>query len=69
MLPQSGPTVEPECRVAEVDQTKPDHGAAVGQVLHMRYQLPAAVTCNRCIMQMVYCEYQLGACSEHHSWV
>lgn len=49
--------VDPECREAEVDQSKPDHGAAVGQVVHMRYQLPADVTCTRCIMQMVYCEW------------
>eukprot|EP00752_Nemacystus_decipiens_P008718 g7780.t1 len=47
--------VDPECRVAEVDQTKPsDHGAAGGQVAHMRYQLPAEVTCTRCILQMVH---------------
>lgn len=50
--------VDPECRVAEVDQTKPsDHGAAGGQVAHMRYQLPADVTSTRCIMQMVHCEF------------
>lgn len=54
------PTVDPECRLAEVDQTKPsDHGATGGQVAHMRYQLPAEVTCTRCIMQMVHCELSL----------
>eukprot|EP00903_Cladosiphon_okamuranus_P021001 g19293.t1 len=47
--------LEPECRAAEVDQTKPsDHGAATGQVAQMRYKLPESVTCARCIMQMVY---------------
>ena len=46
----------PECREAETDQTKPE-GAAKGYVMHMKYQLPADLECDRCIMQMVYCEW------------
>lgn len=47
--------VDPKCRAEEVDQTKPD-GAEDGQVMHMRYQLPD-ITCERCILQMIYCEF------------
>eukprot|EP00752_Nemacystus_decipiens_P001877 g1808.t1 len=45
--------VDPPCRAAETDQTKPD-GAHEGYVVTGRYKLPEGLTCNRCIVQMVY---------------
>lgn len=47
--------VDPPCRAAETDQTKPA-GTGSGDVVTARYQLPAGLTCERCTIQMVYCE-------------
>lgn len=47
--------VDPECRENETDQSKPE-GAAGGYVIQARYQLPEGLTCDRCVLQMVYCE-------------
>ena len=52
--------VDPPCRADETDQTKPD-GAHDGYVVTGRYKLPEGLTCNRCIVQMVYCECLLGS--------
>lgn len=53
--------VDPECREEETDQEKPE-GAAGGYVMHMNYDLPAGLTCKRCILQMVYCECSFVVC-------
>ncbi|CAM9313818.1 unnamed protein product [Scytosiphon promiscuus] len=45
--------VDPTCRAAETDQTKLP-GAVYGDVVTARYKLPDGVTCERCIVQMVY---------------
>lgn len=50
--------VDPPCRAAETDQTMVP-GAATGDVVTARYQLPDGLTCSRCIVQMVYCELLL----------
>lgn len=47
--------VDPPCRAAETDQTMTS-GAANGDVVTARYQLPDGLTCSRCIIQMVYCK-------------
>lgn len=47
--------VDPECREFETDQTKPE-GVQDAQVITARYQLPPELKCDRCILQMVYCE-------------
>lgn len=49
------PAVDPECREFETDQTIPED-AQDGQVITARYQLPSDLSCDRCILQMVYCE-------------
>ena len=48
--------LDPTCRASETDQTLLP-GAFPGEVATARYQLPSGVTCSRCILQMVYCEY------------
>lgn len=48
--------VDPPCRAAETDQSKPD-GTDSGDVVTARYQLPRGLTCERCTIQMVYCEF------------
>ncbi|CAN0016431.1 unnamed protein product, partial [Sphacelaria rigidula] len=53
--------VDPPCRAAETDQSKPD-GTDSGHVVTARYQLPKGLTCERCIIQMVY--YTGNSC--HH---
>eukprot|EP00903_Cladosiphon_okamuranus_P008090 g7800.t1 len=45
--------LDPPCRAAETDQTKPE-GAEYGYVVTGRYKLPEGLTCKRCIVQMVY---------------
>ncbi|CAM9930596.1 unnamed protein product [Choristocarpus tenellus] len=51
--------LDPSCRENETDQTLSPSSAYKGQVSTMRYVLPAGLTCDRCILQMVYCEYLL----------
>lgn len=51
--------LDPPCRSAETDQTLLP-GAFAGDVTTARYQLPSGVTCSRCILQMVYCEFLLS---------
>ncbi|CAM9374797.1 unnamed protein product, partial [Choristocarpus tenellus] len=46
--------LDPMCRAAETDQTVKPEGGFAGQVSTMRYLLPAGLTCDRCILQMVY---------------
>lgn len=48
--------LDPPCREKETDQTKVA-GAVAGYVVTGRYQLPEGLTCERCIVQMVYCEF------------
>lgn len=57
--------VDPPCREDETDQTKPD-GAEPGPINTARYQLPEGLICERCIVQMVYCELYLAivSCSQ-----
>lgn len=51
------PLVDPECRIDETDQSvKPEDAKDTEYVMHMRYQLPEALVCTRCILQMVYGE-------------
>ncbi|CAM9659076.1 unnamed protein product, partial [Sphacelaria rigidula] len=45
--------VDPPCRAAETDQSKPE-GTSTGDVVTARYQLPKGLTCERCTIQMVY---------------
>lgn len=59
--------VDPPCREYETDQSKPD-GAEDGPVLTARYMLPDGVTCDRCILQMIYCEWSLGS-DDVRRWV
>lgn len=47
--------VDPPCREDETDQTMPDK-AADGYVITMKYDLPKDLSCEHCILQMVYCE-------------
>ena len=47
--------LDPPCRAAETDQTMVDR-AAPGDVATALFKLPDGVTCDRCIVQMVYCE-------------
>ena len=48
--------LDPSCRASETDQSMPE-GAFRGDVVTARYQLPDGLTCTRCIVQMVYCEW------------
>ena len=58
--------LDPSCRAAETDQTLLP-GAVAGDVATARYQLPPGVTCSRCILQMVYCEYiEMKMVRMHH---
>ena len=50
--------LDPPCRAEETDQTMVD-GAFPGDVATARFKLPAGVTCERCIVQMVYCELKI----------
>lgn len=53
--------VDPECKGAEDSEALPD-GAQDGYVINMQYQLPQGLTCEHCVLQMVYCEFdQLGS--------
>lgn len=47
--------LDPMCRAQETDQEIVP-GATPGQVVTARYQLPSELTCDRCVVQMVYCE-------------
>ena len=48
--------LDPPCRAQETDQELVP-GAFPGDVATARFQLPKRVTCNRCVVQMVYCEF------------
>ena len=48
--------LDPSCRASETDQSMPA-GAFSGDVVTARYQLPDGLTCTRCIVQIVYCEF------------
>ena len=50
--------VDPECREYETEQYKEEKywRAGGGYVMTMNYQLPADLTCERCVLQMWYCE-------------
>lgn len=50
--------LDPSCVASERDQTLVP-GAFPGDVVTARYQLPEGLTCERCIVQMVYCELHL----------
>lgn len=58
--------LDPPCRAAETDQTMPDR-AAPGDVATARFKLPDGVTCDRCIVQMVYCEL-IYFCLVYEPW-
>lgn len=51
--------LDPVCRAAETDQTRLP-GAVEGEVSTARFKLPEGVVCDRCIVQMVYCEFKLN---------
>lgn len=48
--------VDPPCEGAGGPVVLPD-GAQHGQVMSMQYQLPQGLTCEHCVLQMVYCEF------------
>lgn len=48
--------VDPECRASETDQSKPEGAMEEAYVITARYQLPLDLSCDRCILQLVYCE-------------
>lgn len=50
--------VEPECRGEETNYPKPED-APSGYIMRMNYMLPENLTCKRCILLMVYCEYHV----------
>lgn len=66
-LPCLASSAEPECRKDETDQTYPvdvapdfaDEYVAKAYVITARYQLPPDLMCDRCILQMIYCEFRL----------
>ena len=47
--------LDPPCRAGETDQELLP-GAYPGDVATARFKLPDGVTCDRCIVQMAYCE-------------
>lgn len=55
--------VDPPCKGAEGSEVLPD-GAQDGYVLNMQYQLPQGLTCDHCVLQMVYCEFVFGGGSK-----
>lgn len=50
--------LDPPCRAAETDQNMAD-GANAGYLVTGRYVLPAGLSCERCTLQMIYCEWPL----------
>lgn len=54
--------LDPPCRSSETDQTMVD-GAFAGDVATASFRLPEGLTCERCIVQMAYCE--LIVCCKH----
>ncbi|CAM9851405.1 unnamed protein product, partial [Choristocarpus tenellus] len=46
--------LDPPCRASETDQTREPEDGYWGQVSTMHYLLPAGLTCERCILQMIY---------------
>ncbi|CAM9538431.1 unnamed protein product, partial [Choristocarpus tenellus] len=46
--------LDPPCRTSETDQIVRPEGDFSGQVSTMHYVLPAGLTCERCILQMIY---------------
>eukprot|EP00903_Cladosiphon_okamuranus_P005577 g5551.t1 len=64
--------LDPMCRAGETDQTLIE-GAYPGDVATGRYQLPPGLTCERCVVQMVYytgnsCKHQGYAEFNPDSW-
>lgn len=49
---------DPPCRENETEQYEEEEywRAAGGYVMTMNYQLPVDLTCERCVLQMWYCE-------------
>ncbi|CAM9236637.1 unnamed protein product [Ectocarpus sp. 8 AP-2014] len=52
--------LDPPCRSAETDQSFDTGGAEGGDIVTMTFQLPPALTCDRCVLQMMY--YVSNAC-------
>ena len=50
--------LDPPCRASETNQDLLP-GVFPGDVATARFKLPDGVTCDRCIVQMVYCEFRL----------
>ncbi|CAM9261565.1 unnamed protein product [Ectocarpus sp. 8 AP-2014] len=64
--------LDPPCRASETDQEMLD-GAFPGDVATARFKLPQGVTCERCVVQMVYytgnsCKHQGYAEFNPESW-
>lgn len=49
--------LDPPCRAKETDQTMVE-GATPGDVAIAHYRLPSGLSCERCVVQMIYCEYE-----------
>ncbi|CAM9445833.1 unnamed protein product, partial [Ectocarpus sp. 12 AP-2014] len=52
--------LDPPCRSAETDQSFDTGGAEGCDIVTMTYNLPPALTCERCVLQMMY--YVSNAC-------
>ncbi|CAM9777643.1 unnamed protein product [Ectocarpus sp. 8 AP-2014] len=52
--------LDPPCRSAETDQSFDTGGAEGGDIVTMTFKLPPVLTCDRCVLQMMY--YVSNAC-------
>ena len=52
--------LDPPCRAAETDQSFDTGGAEGGDIVTMTFNLPESLTCERCVLQMMY--YVSNAC-------
>ncbi|CAM9156066.1 unnamed protein product, partial [Ectocarpus sp. 12 AP-2014] len=52
--------LDPPCRAAETDQSFDTSGAEAGDIVTMTYRLPPVLTCEQCVLQMMY--YVSNAC-------
>ena len=52
--------LDPPCRAAETDQSFDTGGAEGGDAVTMTFKLPPVLTCERCVLQMMY--YVSNAC-------
>lgn len=52
--------LDPPCRAAETGQSFDTGGAESGDIVTMTYKLPPVLTCERCVLQMIY--YVSNAC-------